>query len=247
MRWRILLCAAVLLAAVPARASHDDGRYDQPSFGVPWDTARLQILIVPPTHGQLLNANGALAGMQTSELDPLRNSYLAAIEDSIDTWRDAIRAYAPTWLRRNVRLDDYVVGRDEIPDSAQRDPEIVINTTLHQGTSLGLTVQGPLAGVRCTISNARMFIESFTYADMFSVNAHEVGHCLGLDHIGGDHPRHDVMASIYPHEPGSAGTHLHCPSNLNVRGIKRSFAALFGKPARDSVSIPADRYTRLRC
>lgn len=252
MRTKALLVACTLAAAVApagARATHADGTYEQPPFGTPWDTASMDVLVLPPPHGQVLNDNGVLNGFDGAELSPTGNSYLAAIEDSIQAWRRAVAAFAPTWLRTRLKLRTYVVGRDEVPDAALRDPEIVITTSPHQGEAIGLTLQGPflLPGVRCVISNARFFTASFTYADMFNTNVHEVGHCLGIDHVAGDHPASDIMTSVYPDLPGEAGNRVRCPSNLNVRGIQGAFGALFGKPGPRTVSMATSAYRQVRC
>src|SRR5687768_7527467 len=199
-RSRAFVALAVVLATMAgiARAHHEvDGRYELASFGTAWDTASLDVLILPPPHGQLVNGAGVLGGEASgAELDPVANTYLKAIERSIQAWRDAVAAFGPAWLRSSLRISHYVVGRDEVPQAALEDPEIVITTSAHQGEAIGITLQGRyglLPGIRCTISNARFFVLSFSYADMFNVNLHEMGHCLGLDHIVGDHPRHDVM------------------------------------------------------
>jgi hypothetical protein len=97
-----------------------------------------------------------------------------------------------------------------------------------------------------------MFIESFTYADMFNVNAQEYGHCLGLQHVGSQggadptseqkHPEHDVMNGFYADNVGAKGTHLHCVSNMDVKGLDFVFSVLTGTGYDYTVYMAVDKY-----
>ncbi len=239
---RLLLCfsagllALPLLTLLPASASHDDGSYDIPVW-FEWGESTLDVLIVPPAHGQIVNGNGALNGGDPSEATPF-NSYLAAIEDSIAEWDKAVDMFGPGWLQSGLVTNVYVIGRDQVPDSALRDPEIVVISDETKGPILGVA----FSTRPCIVDNSKFFVTSFTYEDMYNVSAHEYGHCLGLDHVVDAHPAHDVMAGTYADPVGAKGTHLHCVSNLDVKGLEAAFGKLFSQPAPSVASLPVAQY-----
>lgn len=232
MRNRVMTATMILAAlgaAQPAAATHASGQYEQPVW-FQWTQADLDVLIVPPNHGQLRNGNGALNGADPNELNPLANSYLRAIEDSIADWDRAVAAYAESWLAAGLITNVYVVGRDAIPNAALEDPEIVVFTDETKATILGVAVNTR----PCLVDNSKLLTSSFTYEDMFNINAQEYGHCLGLSHVPGDArgtkakgytdgDMHDPMNGAYPDTPGAADGHLHCVSNLNVAGLQEVF------------------------
>ncbi|HWC13486.1 MAG TPA: hypothetical protein VG929_02685 [Actinomycetota bacterium] len=232
-----VVAAVVVIAAVPAaHASHADNAYDLPLW-FRWDRAVLDVLIVPPNHGQIYNGNGVLNGGDPDELTPF-NSYLAAIEDSIADWDKAVEMFGAEWLRTNLQTNVYVVGRDAIPAQALTQPEIIVTTDETKGHILGVAISTR----PCIVDNSKLFVTSFTYEDMYNVNAQEYGHCLGLEHVVDNHPETDAMAGRYVHSPGAKGNALHCVSNLDVRGLESVFGRLFGRPSPDVVSMPVAEY-----
>jgi hypothetical protein len=209
-----------------------------------WDRAALDVLIVPPEHGQLVNGNGFLGGSgDPNELDPFKNSYTRAIEDSIAAWTNGIAQFGASWLVEGVSFDVYVVGRDQIPQEALEQPEIVIMTDQTKGPILGFA----LSSDPCLVNNSKFFVTSMTYEDMYNINGQEFGHCLGLLHTSDGRPDHDVMDGTYDDSPGAAGTHLHCVSNLDVLGLEQVFGALFGQPTEEVVSVVPREYTTIPC
>lgn len=237
-----MLVAAGLFAAPPrVGASHADAAYDLPVW-FRWDKSVLDVVIVPPNHGQLVNDNGVLDGGDPGELTPF-NSYLAAVEASVADWDRAIAEFGPGWLKAGVVTNVYVAGRDLIPPSAMTSPEVVIVTDETKGNTLGLAFNTR----PCVVDNSKFFTQSFTYEDMFNINSQEYGHCLGLEHVVDNHPEHDAMAGLYVHWPGSAGTDLHCVSNLDVLGLEAVFGRVFGRPSPGEVSIPVDAYATTAC
>ena len=220
-----------------ARGSHADGTYELPVW-FRWEQAVLDVLVIPPNHGQVANGNGALNGGDPSELTPF-NSYLRAVEDSIADWDEAVTRFAPSWLTTGLTTNVYVVGRDQAPPSAIQNPEIVIVSDEWKANILGVAVSTR----PCIVDNSKFYTQSFTYEDMFNINAQEYGHCLGLEHVVDNHPEHDSMAGQYVHSPGARGADLHCVSNLDVKGLESVFGSLFGRPGPDVVSLPVSEYT----
>lgn len=251
---RKTLVASLLVAAltvVGGPASAESNVYTQPVHDS-WDTYKLDVIVVPPPHGQIYNgANGPLGGADPNEATPF-NSYVAAVEDSVAEWDHIIDAKGPRWMRK-TRIKTYVVGRDEIPERVRNDPEAVIVYNEHQTFILGVTFSmGGSVPADCLISNSMFFAQSFSYTDMFSVNLHEFGHCLGLDHTVAaeedDTIIHEMMAPAYPHDPGAAGTHFHCISNLNLKGVAVAFSAAFGRDVDTDKVVMNDReYRKFPC
>lgn len=239
---------ALLLGIVPASAlaDHDDGIYELPAQD-DWDKARLTVYIVPPMHGQLYNGNGPLAGGDPNEVTPFQNSYLKAIENSIKEWNRGIEMFGSAKLKKRFKATVYVIGRDELPDQSM--PDILVVTDENKGPVLGFA----LGGEPCIVNNSQMFTRSFNYADMYNVMGQEYGHCLGLGHVGSQggveptseqkHPEHDVMNGFYADPIGSPETHLHCVSNLDVKGLEYTFVkTLSGSGETMPVFMPVPKY-----
>ncbi|MCI0415275.1 hypothetical protein L0222_21085 [bacterium] len=208
-----------------------------------WNRVPLDVLIIPPNHGQIVNDDGVLSGGDPNELDPLTNSYLRAMEDSINAWKNGILAYGSSWLAMGLQINVYVVGRDNIPQQVLAEPEIVITTDETKGPILGFAFSSD----PCWVNNSKLFVTSMTYADMYNINGQEVGHCFGLLHTSDHRPDHDVMDGTYDDTPGASGTHLHCVSNLDVFGLEQVFGALFGKTTEEIVSIRPQQYKTIAC
>ena len=243
-----LVAALALVLGIPtsALADHEDGIYELPAQD-DWTTGHLTVYIVPPTHGQLYNGNGPLGGGDPKEVTPFENSYLRAIENSIEEWNRGIRMFGSETLKKTFKADVYVLGRDELPD--QSSPDILVFTDENKGPVLGFAM-----GVKpCLVNNSQMFIRSFTYADMYNVMGQEYGHCLGLGHVGSQggieptsdqkHPEHDVMNGFYADSVGAADTHLHCVSTLDVKGLEFTFVhTLQGSGESRPVFLPVAKY-----
>ncbi len=149
-----------------------------------------------------------------------------------------------------MQLRVYVIGRDVPPAEALSDPEIIVTASEFNGAG-GWAVWG--GGDACVVNNSMFVVKSYTYADMFSINSQEFGHCLGLGHIqigGSDQLAyedpvvgHDVMTGLYNHQIGSRGTHLHCLSNINMGGLEAAFAPLSSEGSRPKFPISASAKT----
>ena len=221
----------------------------------------------PPVHDELIYAHSergfALASMRSpqvgrlylqvpngadpAEVGPCTNSYTRAIRDSIDQWKGGIQAFAPAWLQ-GLQITVHVEGCDgPVPPFQLTNVQILIVTDQSKGPVLGLAVSSR----PCLVDNSRMFLQSFTYEDMYNVNGQEYGHCLGLDHAYGipndSVIRHDVMYATYSDNVGEAGTHLHCMSNLNVKGLELAYAPVFGQPEGERATMDPALYRRIAC
>lgn len=243
-RGALVVAGLLLTFAWPAGgAGAPDATLRQPIW-FQWRTASLDVLILPPGHGQVFNDHGVLNGLDPQELHPTANSYLRAVEDSVRDWNAAIGAFGAAWLKAGLTVNVYVVGRDAVPAAALLDPEIVVLADEHKGFILGMAALTPFVQA-CVVDNSKFFLFSFTYADMYNVNGQEYGHCLGLAHVA--EPTHDVMHGTYRHFPGEAGTPLHCMSNLNVKGLEVVFslAVLREPPAANEATLDSAQYKTL--
>ena len=237
----------------PSQSSAED--YIEPVW-FEWDTTTLDVLILPPGHGQVVNEDGVLGGEdETDELSVFENSYVRATEDSIQAWREAVQTFGSDRLKQGLSLNSYVVGRDEIPSQALEDPEVVITTGEENPYYLGVA-----ASTRpCLIQNNKFFYgTSFSYADMYSINAQEFGHCLGLEHVytgaedndaPDEHPvlDYDALRAYYPFALGSNATPLQCVSNLNVAGLELVFGEVLGGVGGEEARVSPADYRRMPC
>ena len=249
MRRIIYLVTAIMLATlVPgvASADHEDGIYELPALDN-WTKTHLTVYIVPPSHGQLYNSNGALGGADPGEVTPFENSYMRAIEASIEEWNRGIRMFGSDALTKRFKASVYVIGRDELPQGG--DPDILVTTDENKGPVLGFAMYTE----PCIVNNSQMFTRSFNYADMYNVMGQEYGHCLGLGHVGSQggadptssqkHPEHDVMNGFYADPIGAEGTHLHCVSSLDVKGLEYTFVkSLTGSRETRPVFLRVGKY-----
>lgn len=245
----LVVAVALLLGVVvsSALADHDDGIYELPAQD-DWTKTELIVYVVPPSHGQLYNGNGPLGGADPNEVTPFENSYLRAIEDSIEEWNRGIRKFGSDALKKRFKARVYVLGRDDLPGQSTM-PDILVVTDENKGPVLGFAMRSK----PCIVNNSQMFIRSFTYADMYNVMGQEYGHCLGLGHVGSQggveptsaqkHPVHDVMNGFYADPIGSPDTHLHCVSNLDVKGLEYTFVeTLRGSGETRPVFMRVPRY-----
>lgn len=223
VRLLALVLVAVFIAA-PAGAAE---AYRQAAL-FEWRTTGIDIVVLPPGHGQVLNDGGVLpAG--SADLHPLANSYSRAAERGIALWPAAVRSHGPSWLSDALRLNVFVAGRDAIPPGTQ--PEIVVVFHETSGPILGTSWgNGP-----CLAAIAKAYHASFTPNDVTNLTAHEVGHCLGLAHLDLPVPAGDLMQTVYQHPDGLRSTPVHCPSNLNVAVLARVFTRAAGQGAGGGV------------
>jgi hypothetical protein len=243
----VVMMSLFMMGSAVAAPVQGEPPYEQPIW-FQWERAELDILIVPPNHGQIYNEGGPLGGQGPGELTPT-NSYLKAIDASIEAYRQAAAEFGPRWLKKGLELRSYVLGRDQVPQEALEEPEIVVVTDESKASVLGIAIN-----LRpCIVNNSKMMTTSVTYADMYNIMGQEFGHCLGLDHVAGGRPGDpvlalDVLNGTYPHQPGQAENPLHCLSNMNVAGLKVVFGPALGKRIPlSTVETPPAAYRTTDC
>lgn len=235
MTGRKLMLWAALLALVPlsaASATPETGTYDIRVWFA-WEKTTLDVVIVPPNHGQIYNEDGVFGGGNANELTT-NNSYMKAIKASIADWDAAIDQFGSPALRSKLVIKVHTFGQGNAPLFG----DILIVTDESKANVLGLAVNWR----PCIVDNSKIYVKSFTYADMYNTNGQEYGHCLGLNHVVAEEPSLDVMNGFYPHYIGSSGNPLHCISNLNVAGLEKVF---FG--GGNFASVPIEDYRTTDC
>ena len=247
-----LACLLVALpSAEPAAAAPKARTYTEP-VNFEWDRKVLDVLIVPPLHGQLVNGHRGtrlLNGGDPNELHPIANSYVKALSRAITDWRRAIRTFGSRSLRQ-LKLNVYVLGRDVPPPSALREPEIIFTWDETKGPILGSASQFYVgdSSSPCIIQTSMIgldMFDSFSTPDMYSVAGHEFGHCLGLDHtVGAKGVQRDLMYAQYGQDIGLEDNTPKCISNLNVRTLELVYD---GRSLPSAVTIPVGEYKQIRC
>jgi hypothetical protein len=271
-RFLISACAAalaVLLAAPTANAAvctkssgcefWDENYHELILYEV--DTAQVDVLIVPPVAA-------------TTLWD------LPAIEQSIAAWESGIDALGPAWLANGLNIDSYVLGVDTPPQAALLDPEIVIWSASYNPVLLfGIGEQVPFSvcrsqsaasfahqhegsdwlvqatscedgGIQCHVINTNFL--TGTTRQMYDLNAHEFGHCLGIGHVGDALdfdakrvPLTDIMS--YNDVPSQ----VHCVSSLNILALQEVYEPVLGTGIGQApltyVQMAPSAYTQVAC
>lgn len=207
----------------------------------------------------------------SASIDSSRDT--ASARAAVQAWEDGGRALGAAWFRDNFTINVYVLGQDNVPPEALADPEIVVLLSEHNpfllfGVGLepkqfGCQLFGQESvhdyavhrhegveiiasdctgiGFTCFAVNTSFLLGSSVW--MQDLVAHEVGHCLGVGHVGDALdfsakrvPVQDIMS--YQHHD----TQVHCVSNLNVRVLEALYAPLLGQTVSQPVSA-GDYYT----
>jgi len=106
----------------------------------------------------------------------------------------------------------------------------------HQHGSSGMLMASCSNGGRvCFVVNTNFLWTPDVHnrRDMYDLNSHELGHCLGIGHVG---DAMDFKAKVYPeddimsyesdgHDPG----HVLCVSTLNILALERVYGNLLGQ------------------
>ena len=121
----------------------------------------------------------------------------------------------------------------------------------HGGSPWGyLTVECNGGGSMCFVINTNFWWlpDAQNARDMYDLNSHELGHCLGIGHVGdaGDftaaaYPKDDIMSySDDGHNPGV----VLCVSTLNIRALEHIYGHMLLGGTTYPAS-PADRFTHM--
>lgn len=229
------LTVLVLAVAAMLGVARADTTYREETI-YEWNRLALDVVVVPPGHGQIYH-DGGLLPAGAADLNPIANSYVRAVEAAVRSWSGAAARFGAPWLATGLRLRTYVAGRDQLP----AEPEIVVATAETMGPILGTSM--PVQP--CVAVVSKLFHVSFTEADMTNIATHEIGHCLGLEHVDGPEPRGDVMQAVYQYPDGLRSTPVVCPSTLNVRGLELVFAKAAGQGGGGgTAAVAAGSYRR---
>lgn len=240
MRRKLAVALALgLIAAAPLTPT--SARAQSSNYVLPlmfqWEKSDIDVVVIPPEHGQIYNADGTFGGQGTGELTP-NNTYMKAIEAALADWNKAIQQFGSTRLKEALNINIYVLGRDPEAAGLVATAEIVVMTDQGKGPVLGYS----LTGTSCYVLTSKRYVSSFSYEDMYNTAGHEYGHCLGLFHVVDDEPVDDMMNGHYPHNIGAKDNPLHCASNLDVLGIENS---IFG--GADEVTMAPGDWKTIDC
>jgi hypothetical protein len=215
------------------------------------DTSSIDVLVYPP----------ATPFAALGDID--------VVAGAVEAWDAGIDALGPAWLASGVDVRTYVVGVDLIPPEALADPEIhVVTAEFNPFVLFGIGLQVPIGvcaqqggpastvfehshgdvsavravqcetgGLECVALNTNFLLGGAN--QLYDLVAHEVGHCLGIGHVGDaldfsakTVPLSDIMS--YANDPDQ----VHCVSTLNIRAFEAVYAPLLGQPGGQ----PADTY-----
>lgn len=112
--------------------------------------------------------------------------------------------------------------------------ELVDSPDFHQHESAWGMVQVACddGGRQCYVVNTNFLWlpDAENRRQMYDLNTHEIGHCLGIGHVGdaldfsaANYPAEDIMS--YQH-----GSHVHCVSTLNIKALEAVYDELLGQP-----------------
>lgn len=216
--------------------------YELTNFKV-WDTADLDILIIPPVHGPMANTEEGPLPYGADGAGPA-GAYLDATLHVLHDWAYAIDRVVENetqiaWVDQ-VDWDIKVVAEDEVTIEDVQEAEIV---KVYTETTYPIGGAAWNGGAVDCLAYTTMWSTygSMTYEDMYMLAGHELLHCFGMSHPEEHEPQHDIMS----YEPMPL-TDLRCPSNLNVWAMAAAFAGVTdgdtGPGSGDTIRLPQPTY-----
>ena len=229
------------------------------------DTAVIDVLIAPSASAQ-------------SSQDT------ATMKAAVLAWNTGVDQLAASWLASAFTMNVYVLGQDNVPQAALRDPEIIVLAAeynpfvlfgiglepkqftcsifgaqavseypMHAHGGMEITASDCVGmGSVCVAANTNFLLG--TKNQLYDLVAHEVGHCLGVGHVGDALdfsakrvPVDDIMS--YQSDPSQ----VHCVSSLNVRVLESLHAPILGQTvsqpvtAGDYYDMATSGYSQVSC
>ncbi|MGB1585746.1 MAG: hypothetical protein ACPHID_01715 [Thermoplasmatota archaeon] len=249
----ITLALAVALAGTGAANFNDNQYHEYILYEV--DTSKIDVLIVPSASPYALRDNTILRqGVDAWDagIDDLADAWLAngieirtyvlgedipPAEALFDPEIIIVSAEYNPVLLFGIGLQVPISWCHNIgPGGGNIDwrEELIASPDFHShGGSWGmLQAQCADGGKQCIVLNTNFLWlpDADNRRNMYDLNTHEVGHCLGIGHVGDaldftarNFPQTDIMS--YQH-----GNHVHCVSTLNVKALEAVYGGLLGKP-----------------
>jgi hypothetical protein len=119
----------------------------------------------------------------------------------------------------------------------------------HDGPWGMLTTKCANGGYTCFVINTNFLWlpDNANGIDMFDLNSHELGHCLGIGHVGdaldftaNAYPRDDIMSY---ESDGWNPNYVLCVSTLNIRALERVYGHMLSQPGYPA--FPANSYVHM--
>ncbi len=269
MRRPLAIFAALLVAGTMVQAAdfNDNDYHEYILYDV--DTPNIDVLIVPPVSPyyarDLVNIEKSVQAWDDG-INAIGPSWLA---DGVN-----IRAYT---LGYDTPTPEALADPEIIIFSAEYNPVLLFGiglaspVTWCHGIGFGEAAiewhqheQSPWAvaqaecsdgGFQCTVINTNFFWlpDQENEINMYDLNQHELGHCLGVGHVGdaldfsaNNFPEQDIMS--YQHNPAQ----VHCVSNLNIKALSAVYGDMLGHPelqqdAGSYVHMSAGQYSHVDC